>query len=188
MSFSDDELVAQCLADDIDAGQEIYVRYALFLYRLAYRTTLDPSVAEDLCQETWFRIFRNLKSFQPGSSFQAWSGSICYRLCIDYLRKQKTYSTPDRRLVVERLHQEVPHPRKTAEFSEFLQQVRSLLHLLPVPARAVFHLRHFEHMNPREIATTLGCSEVTVRTRLFRAVRVLRQHLDIHESLDGVTP
>lgn len=187
MLLTDDELVERCLRDDMEAGQEIYLRYALFLYRLAYKITLDKSAAEDLCQEAWLRIFKNMAEYRLGTSFRSWCASICYRLSIDFVRRRQIRDKADPGLVQNRIAQEIPSPHKETEEKEILSKVWSLLQTLPEAGRAAFILRHFDDLSYREIGEIQGCPEKTARTKVFRITQALRRHFQEEDLIEGLT-
>jgi RNA polymerase sigma-70 factor, ECF subfamily len=134
------------------------------------RIVRDPSVAEDLTLETFWRIHRARGRFDPGASFGAWARRIATNLAIDHLRQTR---------------REVALPENLAEPAsadpivcrEMRRQIAVAFRRLPVKLRVAATLSLIEEQSPQEIAEALGTSEGVVRVRVFRAVRLLRQHL-----------
>lgn len=175
MNLTDDQLVERCLKNDQDAGRELFVRYALFLHRLAYRTTLNTAVAEEVSQEAWLKIFQKLDRYQPGTSFKSWSASICYNLCVDHVRKASTRQAVDRASLKEMFYPSRLLPVEHAERNELIEQVLARLENMPDVIRTAFSLRYLEEMDYSDIAEVMGCAVKTARTRVFRATQVLRE-------------
>lgn len=175
MSLSDDALIVRCLKNDQEAGRELFVRYALFLYRLAHRTTLNQALAEEISQEAWLKIFQKLDQYQMGTSFRAWSAAICYNLCVDHLRKAQSQQSLDHATLRQIMHPRRLMPAEYAEENELLQSVLDKLHNLPEVFRTAFSLRYIEEMDYEEIADVMGCATGTARTRVFRAAQLCRE-------------
>ncbi len=172
---SDDVLVQRCIQNDQEAGRELFVRYALFLYRLAYRTTLNQAIAEEVSQEAWLKIFQKLQLYEEGTSFRSWAASICYHLCVDHIRKAHKQQTVDVTSLKQMLYPSRLIPIDYAEQNEFIESVLACIQQMPETFRTAFALRYLEDMNYQEIASIMGCAVKTARTRVFRATEVLRE-------------
>ena len=79
MELSDRELVQQCQSGDVDAFQELVSRYHQKVYQVILGMLRNPEDAMEVSQETFFRAFRKIKSFQGGSSFYTW----IYRIAVN---------------------------------------------------------------------------------------------------------
>ncbi len=175
MTPDDDTLVLQCLENSREAGRELFIRYALFIYRLSYRSILNQSIAEEISQEAWLKIFKNLHTYTPGTSFQLWAAAICHNLCVDYIRRAQTQQNVDKSVIKELLYPSRLLPIEYAEQKEFVDKVLAFIQSMPEVFRTAFTLRYMEEMSYKEIAGIAGCTEQTARTRVFRATESLRQ-------------
>ncbi len=178
-------LVDRCLHGEEAAWEELAKTYTRRVYAICYRFTGNDGQSQDLTQEVFLRIFRNLKSFRAGEgSFTTWLTKLTRNLLIDHYRRTKldraTDSIEDQLPVLE----EAPSPYSRAdgllsgrEMSEILQA--GLRRLSPELREAVI-LRDLEEMEYREIAQVLNVPEGTVKSRLNRGrselARVLRKH------------
>lgn len=174
-NMSDDQLVAHCKKNNPDAGKELFVRYAIFLHRLAHRTTLNISIAEEVSQETWLKIFQNLNKYQQGTSFKSWSASICYNLCIDHIRKVHRQQNIDEHILKQLLYPSKLIPIEWAEQNEWMEKILQFMQSMPETFRTAFTLRYLEEMKYQEIADIMKCPVETARTRVFRATESLRE-------------
>jgi RNA polymerase sigma-70 factor (ECF subfamily) len=163
------------MEDDREAGRLLFMRYALFIYRLAYRTTLNQAAAEDISQEVWLKIFQKLDLYQQGTSFRSWSAAICYRSCIDYVRKSQRQQNVDSQALQTLLYPAKMLPIEMAEQNEFIEKVLAFLQHLPDSLRIAFSLRYFEEMSYQEIGKVLECPAQTARTRVFRVTQSLKE-------------
>src|SRR6266568_9202323 len=86
---SDRELVQKCQAGEMDAFQELVSRYQQKVYMVILGLLRNREDALEVAQETFFRAYRKIKSFQGGSSFYTWLYRIAVNMAIDSQRRQK---------------------------------------------------------------------------------------------------
>ena len=164
------ELLTRFRQGDPDAFEALFRQFQAEVYGWILRIVRDPSAAEDLTVETFWRIHRARGRFDPGASFGAWARRIATNLAIDHLRQTRPeVALPDD------LAQ--PGARDTLVCRETRQQIAEALGRLPLTLRVAATLSLIEERSPKEIAEVLGTSEGAVRVRVFRAVRLLREHL-----------
>ena len=92
----DGNLVAMTLAGDAEAFAKLVERYDRAVYHLAYRTLHDVEEARDATQEAFFKAFRSLRTFKPGSKFSTWIFAIAYHGCCDRLNRMQTRGSLER--------------------------------------------------------------------------------------------
>jgi RNA polymerase sigma-70 factor, ECF subfamily len=164
------ELQKRFRRGDPEAFETLFRQFQAEVYGWIVRIVRDPSAAEDLTIETFWRIHRARGRFDPSASFGAWARRIATNLAIDHLRQAR---------------REVPLPENLAEPAsadpivsrETRHQIAVALHRLPLKLRVAATLSLIEEQSPKEIAEALGTSEGAVRVRVFRAVRLLRRQL-----------
>jgi RNA polymerase sigma-70 factor (ECF subfamily) len=144
------------------------------VYRHAYRLTGNQPDAEDLTQEVFVRVFRNLASFTPGS-FEGWVHRITKNLFLDWVRRRC-------RIRLEPLTDAVQvaggsTPDQEFEVRTFEPQLRSALGRLAPGFLAVVVLHDVDGFTYEEIAMALGIQPGTVASRLHRARAQLRAAL-----------
>jgi RNA polymerase sigma-70 factor (ECF subfamily) len=171
--FDDGSLVAAALAGRSDAFGILVERYERAVYHLCLRTTRDAEDARDCTQEAFFKAFRGLRTFKPGSKFSTWIFSIAYHACCDRLGTRKRFAErelPDRA-------DPAPGPAAVAEALDDAHALRAAIDALPEKYRAVVTLYHLQGRQYDEIARVLGLPMGTVKTHLFRAKDLLRKAL-----------
>ncbi len=177
-------LVARCLDGDESAWEDLVRTYTRRVYSICYRFTGRESEAQDLTQEVFLKVFRNVRSFRSGEgSFGVWLARLTRNLLIDHYRRSKNER------VTASIEEQLPMLEEKAaiegrteaalagrEASEALQ--KALAKLSP-DLRETVILRDVEGLEYREIAQVLGVPEGTVKSRLNRGrselARALRQ-------------
>jgi RNA polymerase sigma-70 factor (ECF subfamily) len=164
------ELLKRFRQGDPEAFEALFRQFQAEVYGWIVRIVRDPSAAEDLTIETFWRIHRARGRFDPGASFGAWARRIATNLAIDHLRQtHPEVALPD--TLAE------PAPADPIVCRETRRQIADAFRRLPVKLRVAATLSLIEEQSPKEIAEALGTSEGAVRVRVFRAVRLLRQQL-----------
>jgi RNA polymerase sigma-70 factor (ECF subfamily) len=145
------------------------------LYGFALRLTKSPADAEDLVQETYLRAFRFAHRFEPGTHLRAWLFQILRNTFLTFYRRES------RQIAV--LDQEAVGALDEAGAAEGAGSVPTVLDLeraladLPDEFRTVLLLADLEGFGLDEIAEVMGTPVGTVKSRLFRARRLLRRRL-----------
>lgn len=149
------------------------------VYNLTYRMLGNPDEAEDAAQETFLRAYRKLDSYDPTRKFSTWLLSIASHYCIDRLRRRRLtwLSLEDEGVPAETMTSHQPGPERRALQSEHEAQIQTLLDTLSADYRTVVVLHYWHDLSYEEIAQTTGSTVSAVKSRLFRARRMLAQKL-----------
>jgi len=182
----DAELVRRALARDGSAFRTIMERYNRRLYRIARGILRNDSEAEDVVQEAYVGAFAHLQDFRGDSSLATWLSRITINEALGRLRRDR----PAVDLAVAEAQRseaqiiQFPHtgastdPERTMAQRQILQLVERATDNLPEMFRIVFVTRVIEGMSVEETADLLGLRPETVKTRLHRARRLVREQLD----------
>jgi RNA polymerase sigma-70 factor (ECF subfamily) len=159
------------------------------LYRVALRLTGDSSAAQDLVQDTMLRALRGWKSFRPGSNARAWLVTILRNQFINGWRSQKrSPSGIDMESIPEPADPQDPDPEGRF-FTELVdEEVLRAVDALPDDFREVLVLSDMEGLPYSEIAASLEIPVGTVKSRLFRARRILQGQLRRYAESTGLLP
>ena len=149
------------------------------VYNLTYRMLGDGDEAEDAAQETFLRAYRNLDRYDPGHKFSTWLLSIASHYCIDRLRRRRLtwLSLEDESLPPEALMSHEPGPERRAVETEREAEIQALLGSLSAEYRTVVVMHYWYDLSYEEIAKATGSTVSAVKSRLFRARRVLADEL-----------
>ncbi len=155
---------------DLDAFEELFRRFQGPVYGWIVRIVRDRGVAEDLTVETFWRIYRAHARFDPRREFGAWARTIAMHAAIDHLK----HARPALALPAEVAAAPQPDAALQREVAEHVQQA---LRELPAGLEAVAILALLEDEPYEQIAAALGIAVGTVKSRVYRAVRLLRKKL-----------
>ncbi len=180
-------LIRAAQAGDQSAFEQLVRQYDQSVLRLALNLLRSPEDANDVYQEAFLRVFRNLHNFRFDCSFHTWLYRIVTNLCLDALRKRRVRKEEttvvetsdgvlDRMDTVEesRAH---GNPQRQLMSNELKGRIRQVLEGLTPRERMVFELRHYQGMRLRAIGETLGTSEEAAKNCLFRATQKMRASL-----------
>lgn len=178
----DADLVRRALARDGTAFRTIIERHNRRLYRVARSILRNDVEAEDAVQEAYINAFTHLDSFRGDSSLATWLSRITMNEALGRLRRER----PSVELNERTEAQIIPFPQsatsddpeRTMAQREILQLVERATDNLPEIFRVVFVTRVIEGMSVEETAELLGLQPETVKTRLHRARRLVREQLD----------
>jgi RNA polymerase sigma-70 factor (ECF subfamily) len=179
INYSDEQLVAEYLKGNKESLEILIRRYLKPLYNFAYRYVGNSREAEDITQEAFLRVWRNLKKFDQKKKFKIWAFAITKNLCVDFLRKKKTISFSDlegdrNNRLEETLADASPLPQEILERKDISRTVISALKKLPAAQRITLFLRFNDHFTFREIAESMGEPLHTVKSRHRRALIKLK--------------
>jgi len=181
--MSEDMTVRLAREGHREAFRRLYESHREQVYRTAYRYSGTVQDAEDIMQETFIKAFSRIQTFdfRASSGFSPWLISICINAAIDHLRRRERRAER-KQVSLSDLPQEVaaanPSPEDVEVRRQALERIRDSLRILSPRQRVVFDLRYDRHLDIKDIAGRLGCSESNVKTQLFRSVEKLRRTLE----------
>lgn len=193
-------LVERARNRDEAAVRLIMQRYNRRLYRVARSVLGDEAEAEDVVQETYVRAFTHLDGFRGEAQLSTWLTRIALNDALSRLRRRRhTVGLKDidaiddqgeARVIYLPSARQDSDPEIAAARAEVRRQLERAMDQLPDPFRMVFVLRDIEEMSTEETAAHLGLRPETVKTRLHRARRLLRQSLDsvLSSAISDVFP
>lgn len=178
---SDDELLKRSAAGDRGAFDELFRRYRLPAYRVAFRLLGQEADALDAVQDAFVKALLHLESFQGRSSFKTWFLRVVSNAALDLGRKKARRGTqpadvgdegdPDPGLLVW------DDPTRGLENSDLRRALDAALATLPDAQRETFVLHVDGDMSYQEVADALGISIGTVMSRLYYARQRLKAEL-----------
>ncbi len=177
---SDGELATLALGGQQRAFLEFLRRYKAPVYRLIRSNIGDAEEALDLTQESFVAAFAALKRYDPDRPFRIWLARIALNKCRDWHRRQTVRAFFRRaRPIEEAFHVSSNAPLPEAEVGDRIElaRVTESIMRLPEKLREVLVLCTIEALSQAEAAQTLGVTEKTVETRLYRARRQLTERL-----------
>ena len=199
-NYSDEQLMFSLIEEwDLGAFEELLTRYERPLLIYIIRQVGDYHRAQDLFQETFYRIFKHRKSFNPDLRFSTWAYRIATNLCINAL-KGKTHELE--------LFLEDVNPGKVSSYSSLNKgtssidsqsspeeklikkdlegKIKDLVKSLPEKLRSAFILSKYHELSHQEIAKVLDIPLGTVKSRLRQSFKQLFELIEKRGLIDGL--
>ena len=199
LAIDDRLLVERAQAGDRTAFEALVHRYDRQVLRLALNVLQRTEDAQDVYQEAFLKIYRNLHHFRFECSFYTWLYRIVTNLCLDQLRRRKSRredpatvldasgdemdlmanisGTADDFFEHQQQTQAQADPERNLLGREIGQKIDAAMAALSPRERMIFEMKHYQGLKLRAIGEALGTTEETVKNSLFRATRKLRGQL-----------
>lgn len=176
--MEDDELLVRIRAGDEDAAEELVRRYYGAILRYCRWHCHDMEKAEDLTQETFFKLFRNLPEYDERKKFRAYLYTIAGHLCVDESRKAKVCFLDE---------EDIPgQESREMRQAEDREELSHLLKKLSPELREIVLLKFGEGLSYPEIAGITGCNKRTVQSRARKALKIMKQNASPSNGRKGV--
>ncbi len=185
---TEQEIINKIAHGDHQAFAEIVNDYQKKIFNTTFRMLGDREDALDLAQEAFLKIYKNIKSFKGKSSLSTWIFKITTNLCRDELRKrQRDLTTGSLSEKIETNEGEIKkeikdfsfNPEKISLNNELKKQIQKIIDNLPMDQKEVIVLRDLEGFSYKEIAQITDVSLGTVKSRISRARRKLKEELNL---------
>lgn len=184
-----DQLIEHAILGDEHSFNQLVDLWYKRIYNYAFKQCSDDALAADISQKTFIAVYRNLKKLKDIRSFKPWIYRIATNFCIEEGRKKARAKTVSFTLTRNEEGDAIVSEDGVAEGAtynpemSFRQQeleriLLASLHGLPKEQRSVIIMKEYEGMKFREIAEVMNTSENTVKTWLYRGLKVLKRQLE----------
>lgn len=187
VKMDESELIRAAQKGDERAFEQLVRLYDQNVLRLAFNLLRSPEDANDVYQEAFLRVYKNLHTFRFDCSFHTWLYRIVTNLCLDALRKRRVRREQNTVMetgdgVLDRMdtvEEERAHgdPQRQLLSRQLRARIEQVLGELTPRERTVFELRHYQGLRLRNIGELLGTSEEAAKNCLFRATQKMRAAL-----------
>jgi RNA polymerase sigma-70 factor, ECF subfamily len=172
---TDLELVEGCRRGEREAFRILFETYKDKIYSIALRFSGEESLAMDIAQDTFLKLYSSIADFRGDSQFSTWVYRLVVNSCLDHKRRSwRLIPMADEFLSVLKAPGDALHAVLRNEMSARVQRA---IEKLPVEQRIAVVLRYTEGLGYEEIAEAVGCSAGTVASRLNRAHKTLERRL-----------
>jgi RNA polymerase sigma-70 factor (ECF subfamily) len=176
---------------DARAFSTLVGRHRQAVYNFILRYVGHRQRAEDVLQETWMKVVRSSREYEPKARFTTWVFTIARNLCVDSARKESYRQTDSLDALVgapggedegRELGQTLPDegvqgPDRAADNARLRPLLTRAIAALPAEQREVFLLREYQGLGFKEIAEVTGVNENTVKSRMRYSLETLRKKL-----------
>lgn len=171
-------LVALAQEGDDQAFEQLLVRHARMAFAIARGVVGDPDLAEDVCQDALFRVWRRLKECRDRDRFAAWMARAVQRHALNAIRSRGKSAAGG----LEELSDRGPSPEREAEQADLRNRLDRALRMLSTEQRQAVLLFDLEGCSHAEVAELLGISPDMSRQHVMLGRRRLRQLLAQQEG------
>jgi RNA polymerase sigma-70 factor (ECF subfamily) len=165
----DEILVMDCQSGSVKAMEILVSRWQKRLWCYAYNLTGNSEAAWDITQESWLGIIKGLRKLHDPANFRAWAYRITTNKSIDWIRKSKAV----KQISIEEIEEQQSSQKKDPG-------VKELLDKLDMRKKAVLSLYYFEQLSIPEISAALKIPKGTVKSRLSKARKELKELYQKH--------
>ena len=175
-----ENLIKECRRGNLYAQKQLYDQFAEQMLGVCFRYTRQLEDAEDVLQDGFVKVFKNIHQFRQDGPLGAWIRKIMVNTALNYLKSHARYS---RELFVGDVAESL-HPVSNDKPAEMLEsklsamQIALLIQKLPVGYQTVFNLHALDGYAHADIAEMLGIRETTSRTQYFKARKVLMEWME----------
>lgn len=171
-----EDLIAKAQLGDHHAFRQLVERYQGLVYSIAFRLTRDVAEAEDITQEVFVRLWKNLTHYNPQFSMKAWVGKMTTNLALDYLRSAKKKQTLQPPEAASHIQSPV-WADEAVHAKELHDLVLKLSAHLPPKQRAIFVLRDVEQCSVDDVAHILAMHADNIKSNLCHARSTMKSLL-----------
>lgn len=176
MDLSD--IIGRCQLGDIDCFEEIYKLYYKKAFGTAYIISRDKDIAEDIVQESFIICYKSIKHLKNSKTFNTWFYKIVLRVSWRFAKKHKSSCSKDYTKDLNNFCDSNYINNDVAETISSKILLRQKIQQLKLPLKTVLILYYYNDMSVKEISKVLDCFEGTVKSRLFKARKILQNELE----------
>lgn len=173
MTITEAELIEGCIKQDRNMQEQLYKKYAASMYAVAYRYAKMQQEAEDITQEAFVKVFKNIENFRKDSSLPYWIKRIVINTALNHQRS-KMYLFPMMDVNELKSQQITENVLDNFSYEELLKMIKEL----PDGCRTIFNLYAIEGYKHQEIAMLLDINEGTSKSQYFRAKALMKDKIE----------
>jgi len=173
-------LIDRILGGDDRAFKTLVEGHQRLVSHVVFRMISDGQDREDVCQEVFMKVYRNLRRFRFESKLSTWIARIAYNTCLTYLEAKRIPLADEETMDFEK-PVDVRHgsfaPDRLFESRDLADRIKYEIEGLPVHFRTALTLYHLDEMSYAEISDIMHMPENTIKSHMFRGRRMLKERL-----------
>nr|WP_044404603.1 RNA polymerase sigma factor [Lacinutrix sp. Hel_I_90] len=174
MTTNDQHYITKVLEGDTHAYAVLVDRYKDLVFTLALTMTKNREEAEEVAQDVFVKVYKNLAKFKGDSKFSTWVYRVSYNTCLDRIKKLKrTHSTVTIDAFTEHQIQTIDDTLFAMEIKERNEAILRCLNQLPIADSFILTLYYYEEQSLDEIAKAMRLKANHVKVKLFRSRKKL---------------
>lgn len=179
MKFDEREIISKIVKGDQRSFELLVKKYQQLVFYIIHKLVNNREDKEDICQEVFIKVYRNINKFEFQSKFSTWIGRIAYLTALNYLRDSKKDKTEDI-VDLEALSFTDVNPESLLVKKDNSIFINDLIEQMPIAYKTVITLYHINEFSYQEIEEITGMPGGTVKNYLFRARKLLKDKLVLH--------
>jgi len=188
-SLKDEEIMLMYKNGQVEAMDELLLRYKKPICAFAFRLINDTAEAEDISQEVFLRLHQSKDRYSADGKFSTWIFTIAHHLCISRLRKKKWFVLWPRKSHdsedLKDFASTNPSPQEASAKNDTQEIVKKCINSFPLLQREALILREYENLDYMEISKILNKSQGTIKTLIYRARQNLKTKLLVFVKESG---
>ena len=185
------ELVCAAQNGEEAAATDLYNAFQKDLYYHILKTVNDPTLAEDLLQDTFIEILQTINNLNEPAAFPSWSKQVAYHKCTAYFKKRREILADEKEdglSVFDTLEEDNAEfiPDEALDKADLKQTIHQMIDELPEEQRSALLLRYFDEISVKEIAEIQGVTEGTVKSRLNYGRQAIKEAVEGYEKKHGI--
>ncbi|MCK5077689.1 MAG: sigma-70 family RNA polymerase sigma factor [Calditrichia bacterium] len=187
--MDDKKIILNILLGNINEFKIIVEKYEKLVFHIINRLISSKNDKEELYQEIFIKVFKNLESFRFQSKLSTWIGKIAYNTTLNFLGKRNSsiidvVENEDMNLSMQK--SDFKSPESFAEEKNLALIVKEHINNLPDKYKMIISLYHMEDFSYSEISEIMNMPEGTVKNYLFRARKLLKEKMSLNYSLEDL--
>lgn len=178
--FDEKETIHKILKGNLTAFDLLVKQYERLVFHVCFKLLNSNDDVQDVCQEVFIKIFKNLKNFKYQSKLSTWIARIAYLTALNHIKKNKRDSFETYPEDIENYHFTGDDPSDELMSKDVNRYLNQLIAELPHQYRLVLTLFHLEEFSYQEIEEITAWPEGTIKSYLFRGRKLLKQKLEVY--------
>lgn len=178
--YTEAELIQSVIKGDAHGHRRFVKQYERLVFYVVSKLINNDDDVQDLVQDIFMKVFKNLLKFKAESKLSTWIGQIAYREAVNYLRKRNRYNDyPIDEFTTNQLTENSKNPEEQSILNDTATIVRAAVAKLPERYRHVIVLFHLDEYSYQEISEITEMPEGTVKSYIFRGRKILKEYLSV---------
>src|SRR5690554_1459286 len=172
-------MIEECLSGSLKARKKLYEQFANQMYSLSFRYARSKDDANDIFQQAFLHVYKNLNQLRNPNALSGWIKSIFINTALDYCKKNYNSHVIS---IEDCANNGVPNNLNKAVSNIEMGELRAIIQQLPEQYKNVFNLYVIDGFSHKEISVKLSLSIGTSKSHLFHARRLLRNEIIKHDA------
>lgn len=181
-NIEEHDLIQAIIDGQVDEFQQIIKKYQKLVWHITAKVVPSEFDREDICQDIFVKVYKNLRSFKFESKLSTWIARIAYNTALNFVQKKKPELYEDispEGVTLDSLESDFETPETAVDRQNVSEILKSEIAKLPMQYKMILTLYHLEELSYTEIGKILKLPDGTIKSHLFRARKLLKSRLEL---------